>query len=62
MKYRKLGGSGLLVSELALGTMIFGEQSERSTPPAEAERMIHRFLDAGRQSYRYCECVCRRAL
>lgn len=47
MKYRKLGGSGLLVSELALGTMIFGEQSERSTPPAEAERIIHRFLDAG---------------
>lgn len=47
MKYRKLGRSGLLVSELALGTMIFGEQSERSTPPDEAERIIHRFLDAG---------------
>ena len=47
MNYRKLGRSGLLVSELALGTMIFGEQSERSTPPEEATRMIHRFLDAG---------------
>lgn len=47
MKYRKLGNSGLLVSELALGTMIFGEQSERGTPPDEAERMIHRFLEAG---------------
>lgn len=47
MNYRKLGGSGLLVSELALGTMIFGEKSERSTPPDEARRMIHRFLDAG---------------
>jgi aryl-alcohol dehydrogenase-like predicted oxidoreductase len=47
MNYRKLGGSGLLVSELALGTMIFGDQSERSTPPEEATRIIHRFLDAG---------------
>lgn len=47
MQYRKLGDSGLLVSELALGTMIFGEQSGRGTPPDEAERMIHRFLDAG---------------
>ncbi len=47
MNYRKLGGSGLLVSDLTLGTMIFGEQSERSTPPEEAKRMIHRFLDAG---------------
>ncbi len=47
MKYQRLGNSGLLVSELALGTMIFGEQSQRGTPPDEAERMIHRFLDAG---------------
>lgn len=27
--------------------MIFGEQSKRSTPPQEAERIIHHFLDAG---------------
>ncbi|MGD2157753.1 MAG: aldo/keto reductase [Anaerolineales bacterium] len=47
MKYRKLGNSGMLVSELALGTMIFGEKSERSTPPAEAKDIIHRFLFAG---------------
>ena len=47
MDYRKLGSSGLLVSELALGTMIFGEDSERSTPPREAQRIIDRFLDAG---------------
>lgn len=47
MKYRRLGRSGLLVSELALGTMIFGEQSQRSTTPHEAERIIYRFLDAG---------------
>lgn len=47
MQYRRLGNSGLLVSELALGTMIFGEQSERGTPPDEAERMIRRYLEAG---------------
>jgi len=47
MKYRPLGRSGLLVSELALGTMIFGENSPRSTPPEEARRMIYRFLEAG---------------
>lgn len=47
MNYRQLGGTGLLVSELCLGTMIFGEESQRSTPPDEAERIIHSFLDAG---------------
>jgi aryl-alcohol dehydrogenase-like predicted oxidoreductase len=47
MRYRRLGSCGLLVSELALGTMIFGEPSPRSTPPDEAERIIHRFIDAG---------------
>ena len=36
MNYRRLGNSGLLVSELALGTMIFGEQSDRGAPPDEA--------------------------
>ena len=47
MRYRQLGRSGLLVSELALGTMIFGEESQRSTPPEVAAEIIHRFLDAG---------------
>jgi len=47
MHYRLLGRSGLLVSELALGTMVFGEESQRSTPPEESERLIHRFLDTG---------------
>jgi aryl-alcohol dehydrogenase-like predicted oxidoreductase len=47
MEYRKLGNTGLLVSNLALGTMIFGEQGSRGTPPDESLRMIHRFLDAG---------------
>jgi aryl-alcohol dehydrogenase-like predicted oxidoreductase len=47
MRYKQLGRSGLLVSDLCLGTMIFGEEGDRGTPAADAERMIHRFLDAG---------------
>jgi aryl-alcohol dehydrogenase-like predicted oxidoreductase len=47
MRYRRLGRSGLLVSELALGTMVFGEDSQRSTSPEDAVKIIHRFLDAG---------------
>ncbi len=47
MKYRQLGKSGLLVSEIALGTMIFGEESERSASPEVSASMIHQFLDAG---------------
>ena len=47
MQYRRLGRSGLVVSDLCLGTMIFGETGPRSTPPDAAVRMVHRFLDAG---------------
>lgn len=47
MKHRQLGNSGLLVSELALGTMIFGEESERGTAVDEAETMVHQYLDSG---------------
>ena len=47
MQYRRLGNSGLIVSDLCLGTMIFGEDGPRSTPADDATRMIHRFLDAG---------------
>ncbi len=47
MQYKPLGRSGLMVSELCLGTMIFGEQSERATDEATALRMIDRFIDAG---------------
>jgi aryl-alcohol dehydrogenase-like predicted oxidoreductase len=47
MKLRRLGNSGLLVSELALGTMIFGEDSPRGVPAAEARRLIAAYLDAG---------------
>jgi aryl-alcohol dehydrogenase-like predicted oxidoreductase len=47
VNYRRLGKSGLFVSVIALGSMIFGENSERSTLADEAERIIHRFLDEG---------------
>jgi aryl-alcohol dehydrogenase-like predicted oxidoreductase len=47
MRCKQLGRSGLVVSDLCLGTMIFGEESVRGTQPDEAEHMIHRFLDAG---------------
>ena len=47
MMTNPMGRSGLIVSDLCLGTMIFGEESERSTPPKEATEIIHRYLDAG---------------
>ena len=47
MQYRRLGRSGLIVSDLCLGTMIFGEEGPRSTDAPTATAMIHRFLDAG---------------
>ena len=47
MKYRKIGKSGLITSELALGTMIFGEESGRSTPKEEALKLIDHYLGEG---------------
>lgn len=47
MKYHRLGNTGLLTTDLALGAMIFGEQNERGTSEAEALQIIDRYLDAG---------------
>jgi aryl-alcohol dehydrogenase-like predicted oxidoreductase len=47
MKYHPLGNSGLIVSALCLGTMVFGEENERGTSPKDAERIIHAYLDTG---------------
>lgn len=47
MKHRLLGGSGLRVSEMCLGTMTFGEKKEWGTDPAEAAKIIATFTDAG---------------
>ncbi len=43
MEYRRLGRSGLKVSELCLGTMTFGHGTDETT----ARRMVDRCLDAG---------------
>lgn len=43
MQYRRLGHSELLVSEIAVGSMMFGDK----TAEPEAIRIVHRALDAG---------------
>ena len=45
MEYRPLGRSGMFVSELALGGMMFG--SFGNTDHDDSVRIIHRALDAG---------------
>lgn len=47
MDIRPLGRAGLLVSELCLGTMIFDEDSPRSTSEADSRAMIDRCLETG---------------
>ena len=43
MEYRPLGRTGMQVSTLCLGVMMFGAKTDQ----AEATRMVDRFLDAG---------------
>lgn len=45
MNYRKLGRTGLKVSPLCLGTMMFGQRG--NADHADCARIIHRALDAG---------------
>ncbi|MEO1382694.1 MAG: aldo/keto reductase, partial [Bacteroidota bacterium] len=47
MKFQQLGKSGIFVSDLCLGTMIFGETEGRGTSEDVAIKMIHQYLDAG---------------
>lgn len=47
MKYNRLGNSGILLSDLALGTMTFGETNGRGANESDSIKMIHRYLDAG---------------
>jgi aryl-alcohol dehydrogenase-like predicted oxidoreductase len=47
LQYKPLGKSGLLVSNLCLGTMVFGEEGQRGADRMMATRLIHDFLDAG---------------
>ncbi len=47
MRYRILGRSGLRVSELALGTMTFGEDWGWGAPQEECERIFDAYAEAG---------------
>jgi aryl-alcohol dehydrogenase-like predicted oxidoreductase len=47
MKYRLLGNSGLRVSEVALGTMTFGEDWGWGTTKDESRKVYDAFRDAG---------------
>lgn len=47
MNYNQMGNSGLLISEIALGTMIFGEDTSRGSDQKTAVNLIHQYLDRG---------------
>lgn len=47
MRYKLLGSSGLRVSELALGTMTFGETWGWGAPKEDCRRQVDIFADAG---------------
>ncbi len=43
MEYRRLGDTGLMVSELCLGCMTFGRETEEDG----SKEIVDRFLEAG---------------
>ena len=43
MKYKRLGDTGLLVSELCLGTVTFGRETDEPT----SHQILDKFVDAG---------------
>src|ERR1700704_4719499 len=47
MRYRLLGNTGVRISEVALGTMTFGEDWGWGAPPDVCARMLDLFADAG---------------
>src|SRR3982075_3074778 len=47
MRYRLLGSSALRVSEVALGTMTFGERWGWGAALDESRRMVDLFIDRG---------------
>src|SRR5271167_3500822 len=47
MRYRLLGNSGLRVSEVALGTMTFGEDWGWGSAKDEARKIYDAYLEAG---------------
>lgn len=54
MEYRRLGRSGVKISPLVLGTMNFGNPTEK----AEAFRIIDVALDAGINLFDLSVCIC----
>jgi aryl-alcohol dehydrogenase-like predicted oxidoreductase len=47
MRYKLLGGSGVRLSEVALGTMTFGEDWGWGASPDVSAKMLDLFADAG---------------
>src|SRR4030081_3227323 len=47
MRYKLLGKSGVRISEVALGTMTFGEDWGWGAPPDVSARILDLFADAG---------------
>ncbi|MFO8064225.1 MAG: aldo/keto reductase [Spirochaetota bacterium] len=47
MKYTRLGNSGLVVSKVCLGTMVFGEEGPRGADEESSLEMIRNFVEAG---------------
>ena len=47
MRYKLLGASGLRVSELALGTLTFGEDGGWGTPKNSARKIFDAYVEAG---------------
>src|SRR5260221_12433544 len=48
MRYKLLGNSGLRVSELALGTMTFGQENEDGVADKSTSgKLFHAFIEAG---------------
>jgi aryl-alcohol dehydrogenase-like predicted oxidoreductase len=47
MRYRRLGTSGLRISEVFLGAMTFGEQGGVGASPEECQRMLDAYAAAG---------------
>lgn len=65
MEYRQLGGSGLYVPALCLGTATFGGtngfEGWGHTKVEEATRMVNLCLDAGVNLFRYGGCLLQRS-
>ncbi|MFW9906323.1 MAG: aldo/keto reductase [Candidatus Thorarchaeota archaeon] len=47
MEYKTLGNTSLYVSELCLGTMVFGEEESRGADELTSNQIINRFIDVG---------------